>query len=262
MLLLSTTALPSLSDHPDPDTGAEIHEGLGRLLTPRHYSSVEKTGWRRIPWAADNDGYNGVDEVQFVKMLDRIAGVPGCRFVSVPDVIRCDGFIDKATKQKVDGCGRTMDGYGEADGIGCQCKAQGIETTLRFGDAALTRRRFAEWAPQIAERGLPCALVLQDGQDAAGVDWELVDAVFVGGSTEFKLGEEAARWCRAAKARGKWVHWGRVNSRKRMAHCIGTGAADSCDGTKWAMFRKTHLDNGLRWCRELTFAGGEAAVAA
>lgn len=251
MLLLTTTALPSLYDHPDPDSGAEVHEGLGRLLTPRHYSSVEKTGWRRIPWACDNDGYNGVNEERFLKMLDRVEGVPGCRFVTVPDVIRCDGYIDG--KVKVAGCGRTMDGYG--GGGACDC----AKSTLRVGDAALTAQRFEEWQPLIAARGLPCALVLQDGQDQVGIAWDRVDAVFVGGSTEFKLGEEAARWCQRAKLRGKWVHWGRVNSRKRMAHAIATGAADSCDGTKWAMFRKTHLDNGLRWARELSAGEGAAA---
>jgi hypothetical protein len=41
------------------------------------------------------------------------------------------------------------------------------------------------------------------------------------------------------------VHWGRVNSKRRIDHIIATGAADSFDGSKWARFRNTYLDDGL-----------------
>lgn len=245
MLLLVTTAHPSMYQHPDPETGSLVHGQLGRLLTPRHYSSVEATGGAGIPWACDNDGFNGIDEERFLAMLDRVEGVPGCRFITAPDVVRC-GF-----------CRLTKDGYG-GEGA-CVCEPGDVAARLKageiasmvIGDAELTRRRFEEWQPLIAQTGQPVALVLQDGQDAVGVPWETVDAVFVGGSDAFKLGPEAARWCQMARERGKWVHWGRVNSRKRMALVMATGAADSCDGTQWARWRKTHLDKGLRWIREL-----------
>lgn len=233
MLLLVTTAHPSIHQHPDPDTGASVHGALGRLLTPRHYSSVELTGAAGIPWACDNDGFNGIDEDRFIAMLDRVEGVPGCRFITVPDVLRCAS------------CRLTVDGYGGEEMCACE------KRTIVYGDAKLTAERFEEWQPLVEQTGQPVALVLQDGQADVGVAWDAVDAVFVGGSDAFKLGPEAAEWCRQAHERGKWVHWGRVNSRKRMAHIIGTGAADSCDGTQWARWRKTHLDKGLRWIREL-----------
>ena len=54
--------------------------------------------------------------------------------------------------------------------------------------------------------------------------------MFVGGSTEFKLGPVAAALCQEAKARGLWVHVGRVNSRKRLRYSASIGA-DSADGT-------------------------------
>lgn len=256
MLLLVTTAHPSIHQHPDPDTGADVHANLGRLLTPRHYSSVEATGIAGIPWACDNDGFNGIDEDRFIQMLDRVEGVPGCKFITAPDVVRC-GY-----------CRKTKDGYGTGDA--CTCKPGELAAKLKsgeiasmvIGDAELTMARFEEWQPLIEQVGQPVALVLQDGQNEVGVPWDAIDAVFVGGSDAFKLGEEAAQWCREARERGKWVHWGRVNSRKRMAHILGTGAADSCDGTQWARWRKTHLDKGLRWIRELTAQESLFAMAA
>jgi hypothetical protein len=254
VLLLSTTGLKTLYDHPDPDTGAEVHEGLGRLLTPRHFCSAQETAVRGIAWACDNDGYNGVDEDAFLKMIGKVENVPGCRFVCVPDVIRCGGYIDRATKQHVAGCGRTMDGYGGAGA--CHCEV----SELRIGDARLTRQRFDEWQPLLAQTGLPLALVLQDGQEDVDVPWEQIAAVFVGGSTEFKEGAIARAICLEAKARGKWVHFGRVNSKRRMAIALA-GGADSVDGTKFVRWRKTHLNTGLRWARELV-AQQSLAVAA
>ncbi len=41
--------------------------------------------------------------------------------------------------------------------------------------------------------------------------WHRLDALFVGGSTYFKLGPTAAGLVREAKRRGLWTHMGRVN---------------------------------------------------
>ena len=236
-LLLTTTAHPTLYQHPDPETGAEIHEHLGRLLTPRHTSSVEATGEAGIPWAADNDCFQGLTEERYTAMLDRIAGVPGCIFVTVPDVTRCVY------------CDATGDGYdGEAV---CACEFERAHPKIVYGDAELTEQRFEEWLPELAKRGLPAALVAQDGLEEREVPWAMITALFIGGSTEWKLGPAAAELAREAKAQGKWVHWGRVNSRKRIAYIVGTGACDSFDGSKWARWRKTYLDQGCQIAREL-----------
>lgn len=110
----------------------------------------------------------------------------------------------------------------------------------------LTDRRATEslartWAPILRnEYKLPAAFVLQDGQSLDETPWNLADAVFIGGSTEYKLGHEARIITAEAKQRGLWVHMGRVNSRKRIryAHSIG---CDSVDGSGFSMFRNTHL---------------------
>lgn len=78
-------------------------------------------------------------------------------------------------------------------------------------------------------RNLPRALVLQDGIGEFNIPWALIDAVFVGGSDEFKLSAEAQHAVRAAKVLNKWVHIGRVNTPKRIKEWIELG--DSLDGS-------------------------------
>jgi hypothetical protein len=79
MLLLTTSAHPTMLQW--------AHPHHGRLLTPRHYSAAAATAAAGIAWAVDNDGYNGVDLDAFERMVEQLAGLPGCRFVAVPDVV-------------------------------------------------------------------------------------------------------------------------------------------------------------------------------
>lgn len=205
-VILVTTSHPSLHHHPGPD-GEAVHPRLGRLLQPRHTSSVALTAEAGILWACDNDAFNGWDadaERRYVNMLDRVAGLPGCLFVTVPDVV---------------------------------------------ADAVATRSMFEQWAPELERRELPLAYVAQDGLTHDELD-ELAPrlaALFMGGTTEWKEGAEAAALAQHAKALGLWVHWGRVNTKRRFDLIVATGAADSFDGSKWARFRNTYLDGGLAW---------------
>lgn len=98
------------------------------------------------------------------------------------------------------------------------------------GDAAETAERSRGMLREIRRRGYPAALVLQDGQEDVRVPWRRLDAVFIGGSDEFKLGPVAARLARLAKEKGKYVHVGRVNSYTRLSYSRSLGA-DSADGT-------------------------------
>lgn len=214
-LLLTTTAHPTLYEHPGPD-GELLHPMLGRLLQPRHTSSCEATAGAGIPWAADNDCFQGLDADAYRAMLARLRDLPGrCLFVTVPDVV---------------------------------------------GDAAATLALFEEWWVEVADTGLPLALVAQNGIEDTEVPWDRIDALFIGGDDGFKLGPVAAAYAREARARGKWVHWGRVNSRKRIRYIAETGAADSFDGSSWAIYRmcvvnkgtgERKLDQGLRWAMEI-----------
>jgi len=51
MLLLATQAEPQMVEH--------AHPNLGRLVQPRHYNALPATIARGVPWAADNDCYQG-----------------------------------------------------------------------------------------------------------------------------------------------------------------------------------------------------------
>lgn len=98
------------------------------------------------------------------------------------------------------------------------------------GDAAATLARSAPWLPKIRELGYPAALVAQDGLEDLDIPWDSFDVLFIGGSTEWKLGAAARELVRDAKSRGKWVHMGRVNSQRRYRYATAIGC-DSSDGT-------------------------------
>ena len=95
------------------------------------------------------------------------------------------------------------------------------------GDARRTLELFEQFYEEI--KPLPTALVLQDGIGNFTIDWNRVDAVFVGGSDAFKVSSEAINACKVAKMLDKWVHVGRVNTPQRVAQWIGL--ADSIDGS-------------------------------
>jgi hypothetical protein len=60
---------------------------VGRLLSPRQFSRATDTADAGIPWAADNDCFQGLDIDAYRRMLDAIHGLPGCLFVVAPDVV-------------------------------------------------------------------------------------------------------------------------------------------------------------------------------
>jgi hypothetical protein len=118
------------------------------------------------------------------------------------------------------------------------------------GDAAATLERSVPFLPIIREMGYPAALVAQDGLENLGVPWDDFDVLFIGGTTEWKLGSAAARLIREAKTRGKHVHVGRVNSARRFAHFELLGA-DSCDGTYIVFGPNVNLPKVLHWGQSL-----------
>jgi len=98
------------------------------------------------------------------------------------------------------------------------------------GDAAATLTRSKPMFKEIHALEYPVAFVAQDGIETIQVPWADFDCLFIGGSTKFKLGLIAERYIQEAKARGKWVHVGRVNSGKRFRR-FRQLRVDSVDGT-------------------------------
>lgn len=116
------------------------------------------------------------------------------------------------------------------------------------GDAAATLERSLPWLPKIRALGYPAAFVAQDGFEATEVPWDEFDCLFIGGSTGWKLGPYARAAAREAKARGKWVHMGRVNSERRWRYADAIGC-DSVDGTFLTFGPDVNLPKLLAWTR-------------
>jgi hypothetical protein len=70
--------------------------------------------------------------------------------------------------------------------------------------------------------------------------------VFLGGTTEWKLGPEARQVARTAKRLGLWLHMGRVNSHRRLRYAAAIGC-DSVDGTYLAFGPDRNLPRLLSW---------------
>lgn len=109
------------------------------------------------------------------------------------------------------------------------------------GSARRTLEVFDHWKYKLS--GWPLALVAQDGIEDLPIPWEQIAAIFIGGSTTFKLSDHAKHIIQAAKAIGKWVHVGRVNSFERWGKLEEAGC-DSIDGTGISQY--SHMRIAIR----------------
>lgn len=117
------------------------------------------------------------------------------------------------------------------------------------GDAQATRALFDEWSEEVGRAG-PLAYVGQDGAEDMEHPWERFAAWFIGGSTRWKLSQASADLAREAKARGKWVHMGRVNSLRRLLSAYDMGC-DSVDGSSMSMYGDKYIHAFARWIRSI-----------
>lgn len=191
-------------------------EYLGRLLTPSNRNSVASCVEFGLPFAVDNGAFSGFNPERFRWLLARLGGAPNLLWVVCPDVV---------------------------------------------ADARKTLDLFDQWEPELRAAGVPVAFVGQDGQEDLPVPWDRFDCLFLGGAVrcfrcgyglplgekrkkcpvcwgallEWKLSHAAAELSREAKARGKMLHMGRVNSRRRMrqAHAIGCDTVDGSSASRW-----------------------------
>lgn len=153
-------------------------------------------------WAADNGAFSrtgGFDAERYEVMLTSpgaLAARSTCLFVAVPDVlcVRDDGTV--------------------------------------VGDAEATLLQYGPWALAVRSLGYPTAFVAQDGCEdlLTELPWALIDCMFLGGSTEWKLSRGARACVTFARALGLHTHMGRVNSRKRL-HLAEAWGCDTADGT-------------------------------
>lgn len=114
------------------------------------------------------------------------------------------------------------------------------------GDARRTLELFSYFHDDL--RGWPKAFVAQDGIEQHPIPWRDITAVFIGGTTDWKMSERAVAVIRAAQWLGKWVHVGRVNTPGRFEYFEKLGV-DSLDGSGLARYS---------WMREAIAARAES----
>lgn len=116
-----------------------------------------------------------------------------------------------------------------------------------------------KWSEIIRANGLRPAFVAQDGCTVRTVPWD-AGAIFIGGSTRYKLGESAAEILAEAHWRGRWTHMGRVNTGRRILYAAALGV-DSVDGSSFSKWANTHLPWALRLAtqRPLPLRGNQIA---
>jgi hypothetical protein len=117
-------------------------------------------------------------------------------------------------------------------------------------DAQATLERSERFTVPLRASGLPVALVAQNGLEHLDVPWAWFDILFIGGDTAWKLGAGARSLIAEAKARGKRVHMGRVNSLRRLRYADATGC-DSADGTIIARAPDRRLPEVLGWLHRI-----------
>ncbi len=184
---------------------------VGHLIVPGAWSAPKSLDLQPGQWAMDNGAFGGrFDPGQFVTMLEVFANEPGCLFVTAPDVIY----------------------------------------QSRIGDAAATLRKWPFWSRMIRGLGFSPAFVAQDGIRPDRVPWDELGALFIGGSTQMKESALSRTLCGIAKAKGLWVHWGRVNGKRRYELAIKAGA-DSIDGTGFSMCPDTNIPKADQWREEI-----------
>ena len=115
-----------------------------------------------------------------------------------------------------------------------------------MGDPKATLVRSLEAWEVLSHLPFRWAFVLQDHVTHHDVPWNKVEAVFIGGSTEFKTSGDARNLVDMAKQRGLWTHMGRVNSLKRFRLAYSWGI-DSVDGTYLRFGPDCNWPNLKRW---------------
>lgn len=116
------------------------------------------------------------------------------------------------------------------------------------GDDVATFRLWGQWKKIITAFGFRPALVLQDGMKIMDIITFNPPAVFIGGSTEYKLGPVVRKIVQWAISEGKPVHMGRVNTEKRIRYAVEIGCT-SCDGSGFSQWPDKRIPLGLKWIK-------------
>lgn len=251
--------------NPPTAAAAATQRRLGILAQPGNSIHLQKNHYDR--WAIDNGAFGHARKVakgeakvwgdaetaKYLTYLGRVlrdVGNRGVLFATAPDVLWFACLTHDAAKSgRTLSCKLAFERIPDRDGRKCK--------GVPIGDAVATWEQSRLIFPKIRALGLQVALVAQDGINEMAIDYDAFDALFIGGSDQFKLGHEGWVATQRAKRAGKWVHMGRVNSLKRTLYAAKIGC-DSVDGTFIGRGPNVNLPKVLSWLE----ATAPAAVAA
>ena len=117
-------------------------------------------------------------------------------------------------------------------------------------DHEATKQRSLPMLKSIRDLGYKAAYVIQDGETVNSVCWDELDCIFIGGSTKYKLSQDAEVIAKQAKLKNKWVHMGRVNTWTRFKNAQFMGC-DSADGNCIAFAPEINTNLVLSWLEKL-----------
>src|SRR5262245_21370781 len=185
---------------------------LGAMVTPNTGNSIERILAWRLVYCADNAAYN----------VRRFSA---------------DAYLSLLKKL-------------------ARCPVRPVFVTVpdQVGNHEATAYLFERWLKTLARErllDLPLAFVLQDGVTPEEIPCGQIEALFIGSSDDFK--EDVLLTCDIlpeAKARGMFLHMGRVNSRSRLRPALRSGC-DSVNGSSLSMFPRTWIPKFVRWIKEL-----------
>lgn len=172
--------------------------------------------------------------------------VPGAR--NKPDVIQSLGLATAADNGAFSG----LD-------IGAFCSMLGLyrESAVKLewvacpdvvGNDVETFRLYERWEKIIRAFGFRPALVLQDGMTPLDIAMLDPNAIFIGGSTDYKLGSVVREIVQWARSKGKSVHMGRVNTERRIRYAVEIGCT-SCDGSGFSQWPDKRIPLGIKWIK-------------
>jgi len=117
------------------------------------------------------------------------------------------------------------------------------------GDHEQTLERWEEHSSTVRDLGYPVAFIAQDGAENGEMPWDEMNALFIGGTTDWKMSEAAFALAVMARDMGKWVHVGRVNSVSRLKYW--RNVAHSSDGTMLAYKPDEYAPRVRGWVQEM-----------
>ncbi len=180
-------------------------EYLGHLQTPQTGNDLDTLLRSGLPWAADNAAFSNPDDIKFWNMV-----------------------IDAWSLMQ----------FNPPMWVAVPDVVGNHEQTLEMFHGWVN-----QWEEEIGHVPVPLAFVLQNGATIDSIPWEQIVAVFVGGDDNFKL-NDCIPLVEEARARGKMVHVGRVNSLKRLRFAMGLGA-DTVDGSGYSKFAEATLPRAI-----------------